>query len=1723
MTGFYLSYYFRNRWEDAHEDPPNIRVEPVFERITEIEVWRLQPTRPEELNVRQVVAMIDLGEESDELVGPDADPPGYTNTVLPDNSNDSYDEESGEIDQFLRNGDASPGSWLEENKNLTSSDYQIGKFKRLDQGQDYTLDPVLGYITLNSRLQESEALAVAYRYRTNGTTVQIGDFSTETGGSDGGQSETKLVLKLLRPVQLRQPARDGSFNPAAWYLEMRNLYSLSTGGVQPADFELQIYYEPPGQTSTKTLPGLNSSKTLLQLLNWDRVNADGALLPDDVFDFLVDYTIRPARGNLIFPVLEPFGTHMEKLIAESDLPEETREQLRRLYVFTALYREKKANARKDSQHDVFRIQGVSKGSVKAYYDLRAFAGIVPGSVRVTSGGTPLRETVDYVVDYSGGTLTITNSAYLISGRQIQIDYEQNSLFNVRKKTLLGLRADYTPSQNFQFGATVMTMKEKSPSDKFRIGDEPISNMIWGADASLNFEPRWLTSGIDMIPLLQTREPSRINVSGEFAQLRPNHVETQAFKRTEDRLADLGRSFSTDEQNGTSFIDDFEGFENVFSLMQPGSWNLASAPDSIGAIDRNGILPGVLGDSLRTNWRSGFAWYRINASTLQELPIIVYNDDPEPIQILEITDVYPTRDVQGQFGSTLETLDLYMNPFERGQYNYTGDLRGFLDNPKDTWGGMIHRLPEGFTDFSIKNIDFVEFVIRLFPENPARDAGRSAHLYIDLGRISEDVIPDEKLNNEDGLSMFEISESSIGKWARLPNSTQNSVIDIEDNTKRTEDLGLDGLASYGGDYPPYATEAVHFKAFLDSFDLSDPDPVYRAEVAKAMADPSGDDFQYYGNERYFGNTEFFPRPPYLQERFSKYFPSYELNGFETQSELAENTTSPRGNSRYPDSEDQNTNSTIDIDNSYFQYELTLSSIALDSLARPEETNDYVVGEITDENGVGNGWYQIRIPVKDFTRKVGSIQDFSQIESIRVWTAGHDVPITMRFASLELVGSQWQESERVLIESDGAGGPDEDESNRLTISSINNEENADVYIPPIGTIIGETRLPTGVIQESREQSLLLRKKMLLPGRQRGIFRTQNTALDLLKYSNLRMFVHMHGRTLDGRSLESLPKDEGRSKASLFVRLGANENNDYYEYEQPLTPSSETSGDADDLWQTNVDYEGMFQDLNSMNIELGAFNQLKVARDRLAFPTDSIFYNVVNGIPTAPDVPDAELFAPPGTRLGIKGNPSLGRINSIVIGIRNASDSTSTDFGDILEEITVWLNELRVSGYDETNGWAAVGNADIKLADIGNIRASIRSQTDGFGSLSSSLDEREQNNIDDWSVTTDIRANKLIPDRYNWSIPLSVQYASNTSTPRFSPTRGDVRLDEILSQINDRDDLSEEEKQVAEEQAILAAQTHSTTRSFSGRVSKSNSGSGFLRTTIDGVALTYSSAATEARTPALQVNNSNRWNSTLSYQYRGQAYTVKPLWLLQKIPFLGPIGRLQLNYAPQSVQTSASLKRNFSNSRDRPVVSAADTSTVPLIVRFPNREKHTFTHTRNFGLRYNPFQFLNLSFDYNTGQSFNQAGVDTLTSVAIGDTLYPGYSIDEAIDAGLIDEDDRSDAYEVKSLTMIPATQVLAEAIKGSSEIRTEVNDQSFTASFRPRFTNINALNWIQIQDITYSAKFRWKNGAINRNIGAGIDNTVTLRAGATVRIQDLFRKFGFYRSIERRQNEFTARKA
>ena len=433
---YFLSYYFRNRWEEALSEPPNILLDAVFSHITDLEVWKLTPVAPEEQNVRQVVAMVDLGEPM-QLVGlADA----YVDPLRPHPDLDQYDAQ--ELATELRPGAAVPKDYLESevmDAPLRSVDFQVGQFKKLVLGRDYDLDDALGYITLRQTIQESEALAVSFRYLSGGTEIQVGDFSSQTGGGDNSQIGERLVLKLLKPVNLQQPAnlgRPDELNPAAWYLEMRNIYELSRG-LLPTEFVLDIGFEPPGRASTQTLPGVTGQATLIQVLGLDRLNEDGAPQPDNLFDFLPNYTVEAGNGLLIFPYLEPFGQRMESLVDASGLNDEDKAAAKQLYVFNNLYTQKRINAARNTRKNVYRIEGSHKGGIPSFYDLKAYSGLVEGSVRVTSGGAPLAENVDYIVDYLGGTVNIINPALQVAGRDIEIEFEENALVSLQEKDAVG--------------------------------------------------------------------------------------------------------------------------------------------------------------------------------------------------------------------------------------------------------------------------------------------------------------------------------------------------------------------------------------------------------------------------------------------------------------------------------------------------------------------------------------------------------------------------------------------------------------------------------------------------------------------------------------------------------------------------------------------------------------------------------------------------------------------------------------------------------------------------------------------------------------------------------------------------------------------------------------------------------------------------------------------------------------------------------------------------------------------------------------------------------------------------------------------------------------------------------------------------------------------------------------------------------------------------------------
>ncbi|MDE7144437.1 MAG: cell surface protein SprA, partial [Muribaculaceae bacterium] len=326
---------------------------------------------------------------------------------------------------------------------------------RLLSPSDYVLNQQLGYISLKSELRADEVLAVAFEYTYNGQVYQVGEFS-----DDITSTNDCLYVKMLKSTTVapRLPM---------WRLMMKNVYSLGAINVQATNFKMQIkYLSDTTGTAINYLPvGELSNKTLLQVMNLDRLDSNRESNPDGLFDFIDGYTILPSSGKVIFPVAEPFGAHLEQAIGNPVTAER--------YVYKELYDSTLVVARQFSDKNKFMLTGQYQASGGSQIRLNAM-NVPRGSVVVTAGGVTLTENSDYTVDYAMGIVTITNQSIIDSGQSVSVTLEDQSLYSMQRKTLVGLDLNYEFSRNFNVGATLLHFSKKAMTEKVNIGDEVIN-------------------------------------------------------------------------------------------------------------------------------------------------------------------------------------------------------------------------------------------------------------------------------------------------------------------------------------------------------------------------------------------------------------------------------------------------------------------------------------------------------------------------------------------------------------------------------------------------------------------------------------------------------------------------------------------------------------------------------------------------------------------------------------------------------------------------------------------------------------------------------------------------------------------------------------------------------------------------------------------------------------------------------------------------------------------------------------------------------------------------------------------------------------------------------------------------------------------------------------------------------------------------------------------------
>lgn len=1590
---FFLDFYNRQQFESNMLD--NLPLIGTSYIVEDLHVWIEDASGSTSDEAIPAYAFVDLGV----VENPDG------SFSLPDTSLDRIDNSKLEA---RRNN----SSVRTDDLNLKGSVQPNSFYVQLEQGKDYTFNNALGIISLKRRVGSNATLAVAYSYRDprDQSLKTIGDVDLKSGIA---------YFKLLRPRNLTP-------DKFSWDLTLRNIYSLGVSNVTQDGLNVNLEITKDNQ-STNRIPG--RSPTLLTDLGLDLLDSEQAIGADNQIDF--DGTrFDPLNGKIMFPYLEPFGNRIDSLVSSLSTNQSE-------LVFDSLYSSKKEIAFENPQNRFYEISGQSKGGVSSTFFLGGGAGLVEGSVQVFANGAELIEGVDYEIDYSFGTVTVLNNRFLAPGQNLRVEYENNQFMSFGQKNFTGVRAEYLLSDNINFGSTFFRLNEQTLSDKIRIGNEPINNTVIGLDANAKFETPWLTRFIDRIPLLQTRTPSNFTVSGEFAQLRPGVSQTNAVRKAIERGV-----LYQDEENGLSFIDDFEGSEFTVPLKFASRWYLPSAPAAIPGYmpDQNYYSSGtappsdIMSRIERSDLRAQFSWYEVPRNITSILGNVQLT--PETRTVL-VKDVFKGRETNNPQEEIINTLDVYYNPRKRGPYNYNLDLKNQLENkPEEMWGGMTAPLPPGQEDLTKNNVEFLEFWVQtILPDGQEPSAGDienyDGKIYIDLGLISEDVIPNEVSNSEDGLGQNpeSLEQDDIGR-SFIPSIATPPQGEFSNQNRDIEDVGLDGLPNVDGARAGVSETAL-FQDFLQA--MASAYGLDSDEYKEIAADPSNDDYVYYGESKVDGLK--------LQERFHRIRGYYEGN-----------TPVAGGDKRAvtlkPDKEGLITASNVQIQNSYFQYEIKYNPADYANLEIGSDST-FIVDKV-DGGSQDRTWRLVRIPLNAFTRKIGDINSFQNISYIRFWMSGYKEPFTMRFATFEFIGSQWRE-EQGIDESRAS-------TSEFNVATVNIEENASrepiPYRQPEGAIRAVNR-GAQVQSLANEQALVLQTKGLGSEEINLVKRVYPGGLNFLNYSNIRMFVHGEGY-------------DNREDAELVVRMGTDLNNDFYEYRQPVTPSDPNYNygdfDPEEAGRLNAEAEEIWKyDENSMNIIISAFNVLKQDRINQNISSTELYER-------------GDLLgdqSPPGAVIAIKGNPSLDRVSEIGIGIKNPHNPMdSNPVGNPVLDAEFWVNELRISGFDNENGWAANGKATLKLADFATMNANVTRQTTGFGGLDSRLGQRSVSDNLGYAVSSTVNLHKLVPDRFGWSFPVTVSARRNSSTPKFLPDRGDIRLDDFIAAEESRIDIPKSEINDNIDSKIAEVQTISEGYSFNvSNISKSNSKGKLAQYTIDNLKLSYVYNEGYSRNPQLALQNNWDYSTSLNYNLTfPRVRLFRPFKFTENIPALNIISGLRLGYMPSNISASTSLSRTY-DERRRKILG---NETVQ-----PIQQTHSFTQRANFGFDYSLTPSIKTSFRSNANFDLSAIGTEEANAQGV-DSL----------------------RYYVK-----PTFEVFNNILSVDSvSARRSSYSESYTANWRPNLNKIKALNWLTY-NASYSGGFQWNNSPRGTDLGARVSNKFDLNNTLKINTDKLLKGLNF----------------
>ena len=1448
------------------------------------------------------------------------------------------------------------------------ADYEKLESARLLNSSEYTVNTALGYISLKTSLQTDQVLAVAYEYTSGGVTYQVGEFASDL-------SDTKQALFVKSLKNTSNNPRQGN-----WGLMMKNVYYLAST-VEKEKFRLDVKYQ-----SDTTGVYLNyipeqqvKEQPIIRVLGADRLDNNNKAHSNGYFDYVEGYTI--SNGRVFIPKVEPFGSYMRDYLVRRGVAADKAEK----YAFTELYDSTKTVAKQIAEKNKYQIVGQFKGSAANVISLDAY-NVPQGSVVVTAGGITLKEGTDYSVDYSAGEVTILNQSIIDAGTAVNVSLESNTDFGQTRKTMFGLNWEYDFTKNFQLSGTIQHLSEQALTTKVSMGSEPLKNTLWGINLNWRKESQWLTNVLDKIPFLHLTQPSQISFTGEFAQL----------------IA--GEAGGT--QDNASYIDDFEGTKTTIDVTTPTSWFISSVPSlnfKDDYSDKTGLSSGF--------HRSRLAWYTIDPLFTRRGSSLTpghIKSDLKQLSNHYVREVYtkelfPLRDQSSYQGATntLNVLNLAYYPSEPGPYNFNvTDLQadGTLQNPQRNWGGMMRKLDTN--DFEQANIEYIEFWMLdpfIYSREEADAADYGGDFYINLGEVSEDILRDGKKFYESGMPVDGSKSYTYTQWGKIPTqSTVTYAFATTSGSRALQDVGFNGLTD--------AEEQEFYKsAYLDQIQGK----VNQAVFDSIFADPARDDYHYFR-----GSDWDEMRAPILQRY--KYINNPQGNSPDSDSRSEGYDTSYKST---PDVEDINQDYTLNEYEKYFQYRVSI---------RPE---DLVVGNnhIVDKREYSQTWrdntkstvtwYQFRIPIDEFESRQGNINDFSSIRFMRMFLTGFKKPIVLRFGTFDLVMGKWRTYDQPL--SAASGGT-------LDASSVSLEENGEKtpvnYVLPPG-IKREQDPSQPQLVEANEQALSLVVKNMSTGEAKAVYR--NSTIDLRQYKRIQMFAHANALEQNTTRLQD-------GDLSVFIRLGSDYKNNYYEYEIPLKLTEPRSN-----YNRYVlaDCKAVWPEENMLDVPLSVFTALKKNRNKAKAQGVASYL--------APySMMDAEH---PQNKITIVGNPSLGEVKTMMLGVRN--NSADIKSGE------VWINELRLKEHNNSGGWAANANLNVQLSDLGSVNATGRYISEGFGGLEDGVASRTTDNYGTYSVTTSLEMGKFFPDKAKVSIPLYYSVTKEKTTPKYNPLDTDMELKDALDAAGSKHERDSIEN---------IAATKITQTNFS--ISNARVGIATKRHPMPydpaNFSFTYSHQHQYTTGETTMYECKDNWRGALDYSWSPVYKVWEPFkGLKNKSKWLDILKRFGLNWLPQNIAFNTEMTRDYYELQERDMETLMS-GAAGVDSKLPLTFSEQFLWNREFSINWDLTKNLHMNFQ-------------SATHAQIEEPYTP------------VNKDLYADQYHAWKDSVWTSIRHWGAPLDYS---------QNFQASYKVPLNLLPVFDWVN-SDASYNANYSWERGTEDEE-GNSYGNTINTQRELTL---------------------------